>query len=506
MFTFLLMTYLIVSVNNQDLKGFDDTVLYKLDWPGKTEDFLEPKSSESMFITTADKERYQCFVPKFPTQESEENLQYNGPTALELLAPLFSQTACSYRVESYWTYKLCHGRYIQQYHEEREGKKVKTQEYFLGKWSAEQHDELVAEMSRAEKSGEALKTTKIESVSLPYVEVIMTEGTLCDLNNKKRVTRVLYVCYANGKHEIYSLKEISTCEYEVVVLSALLCDHPRYKPADSGEMEISCLPLQGSGRKPQSLVKMEMEALKRRNQHLINERKSAKDVVAVFKVEKLQDGESRVRVEIHPVDTVEKPDPAASLPSALDRPEGPGDTSPVDAFLSGQNCLTGGSGWWKYEFCYGRHVEQYHIETDGRRTSLLLGKFNEDAHLEWLKQHPNKKPAAPGHRTHLSHFYSEGSFCEKIGKRRQTEVKLKCLENSSSPSAVSLYLLEPKTCEYIVGVESPLICNILQKADENGLFTKVDKVSDITVEKVDNEKVETKGNLIEDLDVRFEND
>lgn len=71
---------------------------------------------------------------------------------------------------------------------------------------------------------------------------------------------------------------------------------------------------------------------------------------------------------------------------------------------------------------------------------------------------------------------------------------------------MSLYLLEPKTCEYIVGVESPLICNILQKADENGLFTKVDKVSDITVEKVDNEKVETKGNLIEDLDVRFEND
>lgn len=55
----------------------------------------------------------------------------------------------------------------------------------------------------------------------------------------------------------------------------------------------------------------------------------------------MQDGESRVRVEIHPVDTVEKPDPAASLPSALDRPEGPGDTSPVDAFLSGQNCLTG---------------------------------------------------------------------------------------------------------------------------------------------------------------------
>ena len=32
------------------------------------------------------------------------------------------------------------------------------------------------------------------------------------------------------------------------------------------------------------------------------------------------------------------------------------------------------------------------------------------------------------------------------GKHRQVEVKLKC-KPSDSPSAVSLYLLEPKTCE-----------------------------------------------------------
>ena len=30
-------------------------------------------------------------------------------------------------------------------------------------------------------------------------------------------------------------------------------------------------------------------------------------------------------------------------------------------FFSGQQCLTGGSGWWKYELCYGKHVIQYHV-------------------------------------------------------------------------------------------------------------------------------------------------
>ena len=55
----------------------------------------------------------------------------------------------------------------------------------------------------------------------------MTDGTLCDLNQQPRRTRVLYVCYPAGKNEIYSLKEVSTCEYEVVVLTNVLCSHPR---------------------------------------------------------------------------------------------------------------------------------------------------------------------------------------------------------------------------------------------------------------------------------------
>lgn len=60
-------------------------------------------------------------------------------------------------------------------------------------------------------------------------------------------------------------------------------------------------------------------------------------------------------------------------------------------------------------------------------------------------------------------------MCDKTGQPRQTEVKLKCLEKAANPSSVSLYLLEPKYCEYILGVESPLICDILDKADDNGL-------------------------------------
>ena len=30
-------------------------------------------------------------------------------------------------------------------------------------------------------------------------------------------------------------------------------------------------------------------------------------------------------------------------------------------FLSGRECLPGGTGWWRYEICYGKHVIQFHV-------------------------------------------------------------------------------------------------------------------------------------------------
>lgn len=87
-------------------------------------------------------------------------------------------------------------------------------------------------------------------------------GTICDLSGKPRVTRVQYVCYTHGKHEVYSFKETSTCEYEIVILSPLLCDHPAFKPTEVRENAIDCLPVGDAPKKPRSLLKMEVDNLR----------------------------------------------------------------------------------------------------------------------------------------------------------------------------------------------------------------------------------------------------
>lgn len=400
-----------------------------------------PANKEDLIITTLHQEKYKCILPDIREKEDDDILNYHGPSPVELLSPLFSQTSCSYRIESYWTYEVCHGKFVRQYHEEREGQKVKLQEYILGYWDKNQLELTMdtLKMQFKTKDNTAVPGKKIDGVMLPYFEIAMGNGTLCDLNKKQRQIKIIYVCQIHGKHNIYSLKETSTCEYEVVILSPFLCVHPKYKPQVSTENEINCMPLENSPEKPYSLLKMRADSKKYRKSEM-----------------------DHIRLEIVPLDLNDKEDTTKA-------PETPIDTSPVESFLAGKNCLNGGTGWWKYEFCYGKSVEQYHIEKDGSKTSINLGLFDKKKHLEWIEQHPLKRPKPLTERTMLSHLYSGGSICDKTGKSRQTEVKLKCLDNTSNLNAVSLYLLEPKYCEYILGIESPLICDILARADENGL-------------------------------------
>lgn len=325
---------------------------------------------------------------------------------------------------------------------------MKVQQYILGKWDENHLERLVLNSRELESEDNTpVPLKKIDNVNLPYYEVTMDNGTLCDLNNNKpRMTKILYVCYIHGKHEIYSLKETSTCTYEIIILSPTLCTHPKYKPKDTGEHKITCTPLDGGSKKPYALAKMLHDSY----------------------TQKKKADSDRFKLELVKIDK--------DLPISLtEKDKKLLDTSPVENFLSGKNCLNGGTGWWKFEFCYGKLVEQYHIERDGSKTSINLGVFNKEAHLEWIKQNPHKRPKSLNQRKHLSHFYSEGTICDKTGKPRQTEVKLKCLKNPSSPNAVSLYLLEPKECEYILGVESPLICDILARADEDGLVELFEK-------------------------------
>ncbi|XP_013389095.1 endoplasmic reticulum lectin 1-like [Lingula anatina] len=348
-------------------------------------------------------------------------------------------------IESYWTYELCHGKYLRQYHEVKEsGKKGHLQEYYLGYYKKEDNNQ----EPPVEDAQKPPKKRKVDNMELTYYQVNFTEGTKCDLTGEHRKARLHYVCQPDGKGEVYELKETSSCEYEVVVLTALLCSHPAYKTADQPVQGIRCEPLDGSPRRPKSLDLLELENTQGRYN-----RKQTQEVHPVIQ---------------RPQETVQQPSWDPSKGSHGTDLKSSTDQQLLNDFLKGEYCIQGGLGWWKHEFCYGKHIIQFH-EEGGSKTVITLGVWSEGRHLQWLGENPSKRPKPIKQRKFISHFYGAGDYCDISGKPRHAEVRIKCKENTDSSHAVSLYLVEPESCVYILVVESPILCALIDKADNNGI-------------------------------------
>ena len=69
---------------------------------------------EWIHMLSADDEPYRCSLPKSRGSSKERSQVYDGPSPLSLLKELFQKGSCSYRIESYWTYEVCHGKYVRQ--------------------------------------------------------------------------------------------------------------------------------------------------------------------------------------------------------------------------------------------------------------------------------------------------------------------------------------------------------------------------------------------------------
>lgn len=445
--------------------------------------------------------------PRSASADSADDPLDEKETPYGLLKNLLAREVCSYRLDHYWTYELCHGRFLRQFHDSSVMNKAKSQEYFLGRFSMSDFDkaeaEFMAKIAKYKSEGKKLPSVIVEGVSMPYIEFNYTGGTLCNLNNRERITRVLYVCSENAKHELHSVKEIFTCEYEAIVLSPILCLHEDFKVSQDKEHQIKCYPVGPSTRgKPVDIAKFDEEL----NDQVAKVKANSKDASSLFEgktiiLETPYGGSSALKLsyqftindpetkeeldKLSDADTEQMPKAPTSksnkgtiLNGFKPNPHSPSfqipdDSTLVAEFLSGDLCLQGGTGWWKYEFCYGKYVEQYHEEKGQRASAIRLGKWIPENHIKWLEKHPEKRPAAGKTPKQVSNYYSEGDACsdELGGKARHVEVKLKCkLMSNGASDSVAIYLIEPQTCEYILGVESPILCRLLSSVDENGLI------------------------------------
>lgn len=471
-----------VSANRGGYPIFTDEIPFKITWPEP--EFTLPTSGalynedDYVIMTTTEQEKYKCLLPSLSTGEEDDENEYKGLSPSELLESLFKRSSCSYRIESYWTYEVCHGKYVRQYHEEKEtGQKVSVQEYFLGNIrenppKSQSTDKAEEVDSKKNEQETEVPTKNIEGQLTPYYSVELANGTPCTLKQgQPRSTSVLYVCHPEAKHEILSVAEVTTCEYEVVVLTPLLCDHPKYRFKTSPVNAIFCQALAGSPLRPQRLTQLDKEQEEQLKPPFSSSAPETREV----RQSEIQEEAPPVREEAftstHKPMTVGGQTQVTVGTTHISRLT---DDQLIKEFLSGSYCLHGGVGWWKYEFCYGKHVLQYHEDKEQGKNIVIVGSWNAEEHINWATKNVARSYQLKDDGVQkvklVSHFYGHGDVCDLTGKPRQVIVKLKCKE-SESPHAVTVYMLEPQTCQYVLGVESPVICRVLDTADEHGLLS-----------------------------------
>ncbi|NXJ87168.1 OS9 protein, partial [Trogon melanurus] len=116
-------------------------------------------------------------------------------------------------------------------------------------------------------------------------------------------------------------------------------------------------------------------------------------------------------------------------------------------------CLLKTKDWWTYEFCYGKHIQQYHVEeSEIKGDVLFLGYYQsafdwDDETAKASKQHRLKR--------YHSQSYVNGSRCDLTGRAREAEVRFLCEEGAGDYIA---RVDEPQSCSYVLTVYTGRVC------------------------------------------------
>ncbi|XP_065515689.1 protein OS-9 isoform X3 [Lathamus discolor] len=117
-------------------------------------------------------------------------------------------------------------------------------------------------------------------------------------------------------------------------------------------------------------------------------------------------------------------------------------------------CLLKTKDWWTYEFCYGKHVQQYHVEESEIKGDILFLGYYQSA-FDWDDE---TAKASKQHRLKRYHSqsYVNGSRCDLTGRAREAEVRFLCEEGAGDHLA---RVDEPQSCSYVLTVHTPRICH-----------------------------------------------
>nr|CRZ25706.1 Bm1492, isoform b [Brugia malayi] len=248
MFMFITCCYAIYNANELQNVAYDLEIaeipfgLENLELDGGTLMEKMPKNTllgifnvdeaSSAVVASEFGQKFICSLPKIPSTKTSNRSKSNLTMNLisDVIAASFYVQNCIRKNTGWWTYELCYNEYVQQFR--LEGSKIVGKTISLGHY----------------KNNSNINLSKHESEKLPYFEQIYDDGTVCDVTEKSRLTRVWYMCdeaLSTSEAYIADVDEPSSCEYIIRVKTGSLCKLDLFlsqsKPRDP--LSIICRPL-----------------------------------------------------------------------------------------------------------------------------------------------------------------------------------------------------------------------------------------------------------------------
>ncbi|VDK58617.1 unnamed protein product [Anisakis simplex] len=209
-----------IGFDNIDLSSIHSihisSLLSKLKETKKSDD------ESALIVTNENGQKFECELPIIKevgnNDKSDESSSLTQNIVSDVLSAAFYVRNCLKKNFGWWTYELCFGKYIHQLH--YEGTNVVDGPISLGNYS---DDAEITETKSHLKSDQQL-----------YFEQHYTNGSMCELIGKPRVTTVKFECDETlSTNEAYldEVDEQSTCRYVVRVKVGSLCKLNAFKPS-----------------------------------------------------------------------------------------------------------------------------------------------------------------------------------------------------------------------------------------------------------------------------------
>lgn len=218
----------IAYFNVEELRSFK----YEVDIVSTPVKISDDIGASVMLMTTKFGQEYQCSLPEnsYPTEHAEsDDPDAEAPDVLKLLEPL-RNAPCLTKTRNWWTYELCYGKSIKQFHVENG--KPEGAIIFLGLYDYDFDWNNETNLEQFNKTGQQ-----------KYHSQVYSHGSKCDITGVPRRAEVRYFCDEESTDYIDSVEEPETCSYVFTVHTSRVCAFPPLKRiSPSKPHTISCSP------------------------------------------------------------------------------------------------------------------------------------------------------------------------------------------------------------------------------------------------------------------------